>query len=62
MLGRYDGRLGPILVRMVLAGVPVAAQPVAALAGIVRRAGADKLANRLEQALADGVSLLGNDA
>ena len=47
---------------MVLAGVPVAAQPVAALAGIVRRAGADKLGNRLEQALADGVSLLGNDA
>ena len=40
-----------------LAGVPVPAATVE-LAGIVRAAGADELADRLEVALADGVSLL----
>ncbi len=42
---------------MKLAGVPVNPHPVAALAGSVRRVGADKLANRLERALADDVKV-----
>ena len=42
---------------MMLAGVPVLPHPIAALAGSVRRAGAEELADRLEQALADNVSV-----
>ena len=41
-----------------LAGVPVTADSTAELAGIVRAAGADLLADRLEKALADEVKLL----
>ena len=37
---------------------PRIASPVAALAGSVRRAGAEELADRLERALGDGVALL----
>ena len=40
-----------------LAGVPVLPHRVAALAGSVRRAGAEQLDDRLEQALADNVSV-----
>jgi hypothetical protein len=43
---------------MMLAGVPVADAATAKLANIVRAAGADELADQLEQALADGVSLI----
>ena len=43
---------------MMLAGVPVTADSTAELAGIVRAAGADLLADRLEKALADEVKLL----
>jgi hypothetical protein len=42
---------------VMLAGVPVLPHPVAALAGSVRRAGAEEGADRLEQALADNVSV-----
>ena len=41
-----------------LAGVPVADSAAAELAWIVRAAGADVLADRLERAVTDGVSLL----
>ena len=41
-----------------LAGLPVPADATAELASIVRAAGADELADRLEQALADEVKLL----
>jgi hypothetical protein len=41
-----------------LAGVPVPATAAAELAGIVRTAGADNLADRLERALSDEVKLL----
>ena len=42
-----------------LAGVPVSAESVAELAGIVRAHGGDELADRLERALRDEVKLLG---
>ena len=41
-----------------LAGLPVPAEAVAELASMVRAEGADDLADRLDRALADGVSLL----
>ena len=41
-----------------LCGLPVAADAVAGLAGMVRAEGADDLADRLERALADHVKLL----
>ena len=41
-----------------LAGVPVPADAAAELATLVRTVGADELADRLDQALADDVSLL----
>jgi hypothetical protein len=41
-----------------LAGLPVPADAVAELAGLVRSAGADKLADRLDRAVADEVKLL----
>ena len=41
-----------------LAGVPVSAESTAELAGIVRAAGADVLADLLERALDDQVKLL----
>ena len=47
-----------MLARVMLAGVPVADDSVAELAGIVRTAGADELAGRLERALDDEVKLL----
>ena len=47
-----------MLVRMMLAGVPVAADAAAELARIVRAAGADGLADRLERALDHKVMLL----
>jgi hypothetical protein len=47
-----------MLVRMMLAGVPVLADAVAKLADMVRAADADELADRLEQALDDDVALL----
>ena len=47
-----------MLVRMILAGLPVPDTATAELAGIVRAAGADELADRLDKALADDVSLL----
>ncbi len=43
---------------MMLAGVPVLVDAVAELADTVRTAGADELADRLEQALDDDVKLL----
>ena len=43
---------------MMLAGVPVPDAATAELATMVRAAGADDLGARLDQALADGVSLL----
>ena len=58
MLGQYDAEPAHILGRMMLAGVTVSDTAVAELANIVRTAGADELADRLEQALADDVSLL----
>ena len=48
-----------MLARVMLAGVPVAADSTAELARIVRAAGADELADRLERALDDEVKLLG---
>ena len=47
-----------MLVHVMLAGVPVSADSVTELASIVRTAGADVLADRLERALADEVRLL----
>ena len=44
---------------MMLAGIPVTADSVAGLAAMVRAAGADQLADRLERALRDEVKLLG---
>lgn len=41
-----------------LAGLPVSADAVDELAGLVREVGADDLADRLERALADDVKLL----
>lgn len=41
-----------------LAGIPVDAAATAELTAMVRAAGADELAERLEQALDDGVALL----
>ena len=43
---------------MMLAGVPVLTDAVAELADTVRATGADELADRLEQAVDDGVKLL----
>jgi N-acetylglutamate synthase-like GNAT family acetyltransferase len=43
---------------MMLAGLPVPADDVAELAHLVRTAGADDLADRLERALGDDVKLL----
>jgi hypothetical protein len=43
---------------MMLAGVPVPVEAVAELASTVRATGADQLADRLDQALGDGVPLL----
>jgi hypothetical protein len=43
---------------MMLAGLPVLADPVAELAAVVRTIGADDLAHRLEQALDDDLKLL----
>ena len=43
---------------MMLAGLPIPNDAVAELAAIVRDAGADDLADRLERALADEVKLL----
>ena len=43
---------------MMLAGAPVADSATAEFAWIVREAGADTLADRLEHAVTDGVSLL----
>ena len=43
---------------MMLAGVPVLADAVAELADTVRATGADELADRIERALTDRVSLL----
>ena len=40
-----------------LAGLPVPNPAVEDLAGLVRAAGADDLADRLDQALAEGVAL-----
>ena len=40
-----------MLARVMLAGVPVSAEATAELAGIVRAAGGDELADRLERAL-----------
>ena len=47
-----------MLVRMRLAGIPVADSAVAELAWMVRSAGADEFADRLERGFADGVGLL----
>ena len=47
-----------MLMRMRLAGIPVADSAVAELAWMVRSAGADEFADRLERGFADGVSLL----
>lgn len=44
--------------RMMLAGVPVPTAATVELAGIVRTAGAEELADRLEKALADEVKIL----
>lgn len=44
---------------MMLAGLPVPAAATAELATIVRSAGADELADRLEQAIELGTKLLG---
>jgi hypothetical protein len=46
------------LAAMMLAGLPVPADAIQELASIVRAAGADELADRLEQAVADDVKLL----
>jgi len=43
---------------MMLAGIPVLAAATQELADMVRADGADKLADRLEHALADEMSLL----
>ncbi len=43
---------------VMLAGIPVPTTAAAELAGIVRMAGADELADRLERAIGDGVKLL----
>ena len=48
-----------MLGRLMLAGVPVAADSVTELVSIVRTAGADELVDRLERALNDEVKLLG---
>ena len=55
--GPVLGRLGHGT-RMMLAGIPVPAAVVDELADLVRAAGADVLADRLERALDDEVKLL----
>ena len=52
--GAGPGRLD----RVMLAGIPVPTTATAELAGIVRMAGADELADRLERAISDEVKLL----
>ena len=50
--------LAPYARAVMLAGVPVPDAAAAELAGIVREAGADDLADRLERAVDDDVKLL----